>query len=106
MSPCDQCLKHSLELLRKLQEFERGINLLCTSEADEIELLEKDVLSGQDEQEVADESQDVETFASYLSLGETSTLKALAQPSKPHKTTSHLGIQYSAAGQAGAALHT
>lgn len=30
------------------EEFESGINLLCTSEADESELLEEDVLSGQD----------------------------------------------------------
>lgn len=46
-------------------------------------------------------------FASYLSLGETSTLKAPALLSMPHKATSRLnGRAYAAAGQAGAALHT
>lgn len=48
-----------------------------------------------------------ETFVSYLSLGETPTLKAPTLPSKPLKTTLPLnGRAYVAAGQAGAALHT
>lgn len=47
-----------------------------------------------------------ETFVSYLSLGETPTLKAPTLPSKPLKTTLPLnGRVYVAAGQAGAALH-
>ncbi|KAL0161741.1 hypothetical protein M9458_045466, partial [Cirrhinus mrigala] len=48
-----------------------------------------------------------QTLASYLSPGEASSLKAPTLPSKPLRTTSSLvGKGYSAAGQAGACLHT
>lgn len=48
-----------------------------------------------------------ENRVSSLSAGVTLTLKAPALPSKPLKETSHLnGRAYTAAGQAGAALHT
>ncbi|MCJ8743458.1 hypothetical protein PDJAM_G00094200 [Pangasius djambal] len=48
-----------------------------------------------------------QTLASYLSPGTASFLKAPALPSKPLRTTSALvGKAYTAAGQAGACLHT
>ncbi|KAI2662194.1 2-oxoisovalerate dehydrogenase subunit beta, mitochondrial [Labeo rohita] len=48
-----------------------------------------------------------QTLASYLSPGAASSLKAPTLPSKPLRTTSSLvGKGYSAAGQAGACLHT
>ncbi len=48
-----------------------------------------------------------QTFASYLSQGESSSLKAPALPSAALTTTSRLnGRAYVAAGQAGGALHT
>ncbi len=48
-----------------------------------------------------------ETLASYLSVGETSSLKAPSLPSKPLQETSRLnGKAYAAAGQADASLHT
>ncbi|KAL0190937.1 hypothetical protein M9458_013635, partial [Cirrhinus mrigala] len=48
-----------------------------------------------------------QTLASYLSPVAASSLKALALPSKPLRTTSVLvGKGYSAAGQAGVCLHT
>ncbi len=48
-----------------------------------------------------------ETLASYLSVGETSSLKAPSLPSKPLQETSCLnGKTYAAAGQAVALLHT
>ncbi len=48
-----------------------------------------------------------ETLASYLSVGETSSLKAPSLPSKPLQDTSRLnGRAYAAAGQAVASLHT
>ncbi len=48
-----------------------------------------------------------QTFASYLSQGESSSLKAPALPSVALKTASHLKSRvYMAAGQAGGALHT
>ncbi len=48
-----------------------------------------------------------ETLASYLSMGETSSLKAPSLPSKPLQDTSRLnGKAYAAAGQAVALLHT
>ncbi len=48
-----------------------------------------------------------ETLASYLSVGETSSLKAPSLPSKPLQETSRLnGKAYAAAGQAVASLHT
>ncbi len=48
-----------------------------------------------------------ETLASYLSVGETSSLKAPSLPSKPLQETSSLnGKAYAAAGQAVASLHT
>ncbi len=47
-----------------------------------------------------------ETLASYLSVGETSSLKAPSLPSKPLQETSRLnGRAYEAAGQAVASLH-
>ncbi len=47
-----------------------------------------------------------ETLASYLSVGETSSLKAPSLPSKPLQETSRLnGKAYAAAGQAVASLH-
>ncbi len=48
-----------------------------------------------------------ETLASYLSVGETSSLKDPSLPSKPLQETSRLnGKAYAAAGQAFASLHT
>ncbi len=48
-----------------------------------------------------------QTLASYLSPGVASSLKAQVLPSKPLRTTSALvGKGYTAAGQAGACLHT
>ncbi len=48
-----------------------------------------------------------QTLASYLSPGVASSLKAPVLPSKPLRTTSALvGKGYTAAGQAGACLHT
>ncbi len=48
-----------------------------------------------------------EMLASYLSVGETSSLKAPSLPSKPLQETSRLnGKAYAAAGQAVASLHT
>ncbi len=48
-----------------------------------------------------------ETLASYLSVGETFSLKAPSLPSKPLQETSRLnGRAYTAAGQAVASLHT
>ncbi|CAM4467978.1 unnamed protein product [Leuciscus chuanchicus] len=48
-----------------------------------------------------------ETLANYLVSGQTSTLRAPTLPSKPLKTSSRLnGRANTAAGQAGAALHT
>lgn len=48
-----------------------------------------------------------ETLASYLSMGQASTLKALPLPTEPLLVTSCLnGREYAAAGQAGATLHT
>lgn len=48
-----------------------------------------------------------QTLASYLSPGLASSLKAPTLPSRPLKTTSSLvGKAYTAAGQAGACLHT
>jgi hypothetical protein len=48
-----------------------------------------------------------ETFANYLVSGRASTLRAPTLPSKPLKTSARLnGRAYTAAGQAGAALHT
>ncbi len=48
-----------------------------------------------------------ETLASYLSVGETSSLKAPSLPSKPLQETSRLnGKAYAAEGQAVASLHT
>lgn len=48
-----------------------------------------------------------ETFASYLSAGEPSTLKAPALQSKPINTVSRMiGRAYAAADQAGATLYT
>ncbi|XDV19450.1 hypothetical protein PO909_024920 [Leuciscus waleckii] len=48
-----------------------------------------------------------ETFANYLVSGQASTLRAPTLPSKPLKTTARLnGRAYTAAGQAGTALHT
>ena len=48
-----------------------------------------------------------ETFANHLVSGRASALSAPALPSKPLKTTARLnGRAYTAAGQAGAALHT
>ncbi len=48
-----------------------------------------------------------EPLASYLSVGETSSLKAPSLPSKPLQETSHLnGRAYAAAGQAVTSLHT
>ncbi|KAL0154061.1 hypothetical protein M9458_050635, partial [Cirrhinus mrigala] len=48
-----------------------------------------------------------QTLASYLSPGAASSLKAPTLPSKPLRTTSALvGKRYTAAGQAGACLHT
>ncbi len=48
-----------------------------------------------------------ETLASYLSMGETSSLKVPSLPSKPLQDTSRLnGKVYAAAGQAVASLHT
>ncbi|XP_058609037.1 serine/threonine-protein phosphatase 4 regulatory subunit 3-like [Onychostoma macrolepis] len=48
-----------------------------------------------------------ETLASYLSVGETSSLKTPSLPSKPLQETSRLnGRAYAAAGQAVALLHT
>ncbi len=48
-----------------------------------------------------------ETLASYLSVGETSSLKAPSLPSKPLQETSRLnGRAYAAAGQAVTSLHT
>ncbi len=48
-----------------------------------------------------------ETLASYLSMGETSSLKVPFLPSKPLRDTSCLnGKAYAAAGQAVASLHT
>ncbi len=48
-----------------------------------------------------------ETLVSYLSVGETSSLKAPSLPSKPLQETSRLnGRAYAAAGQAVASLHT
>lgn len=48
-----------------------------------------------------------QTLASYLSPGSVSSLKASALPTKPLKTTSTLvGKAYTAAGQAGACLHS
>ncbi|KAL0151516.1 hypothetical protein M9458_053168 [Cirrhinus mrigala] len=48
-----------------------------------------------------------ETLASYLSLGEASSLKALSLPSEPLQQTSSLnGGAYAAAGHAVASLHT
>ncbi|KAL0181298.1 hypothetical protein M9458_023704, partial [Cirrhinus mrigala] len=48
-----------------------------------------------------------QTLASYLSPGAASSLKAPTLPSKPLRTTSALvGKGYTAAGQAGACLHT
>ncbi|KAL0150471.1 hypothetical protein M9458_054288 [Cirrhinus mrigala] len=48
-----------------------------------------------------------QTLASYLSPGAASSLKAPTLPSKPLRTTSSVvGKGYSAAGQAGACLHT
>lgn len=47
-----------------------------------------------------------ETLASYISQGKSSSLKALALPSKPLQTTSRLnGRAYAAAGQVSGALH-
>ncbi len=48
-----------------------------------------------------------ETLASYLSMGETASLKVPSLPSKPLQDTSRLnGRAYAAAGQAVASLHT
>ncbi len=48
-----------------------------------------------------------ETLTCYLSMGETSSLKAPSLPSRPLKVTSRLnGKAYAAAGQAAASLHT
>ncbi len=48
-----------------------------------------------------------DTLASYLSTGETSSLKASSLPSKPLQDTSCLnGRAYAAAGQVVASLHT
>ncbi|KAL0149575.1 hypothetical protein M9458_055102 [Cirrhinus mrigala] len=48
-----------------------------------------------------------QTLASYLSPGAASSLRAPTLPSKPLRTTSALvGKEYTAAGQAGACLHT
>ncbi len=48
-----------------------------------------------------------ETLASYLSMGETSSLKVPSLPSKPLQDTSRLnGKEYAAAGQVVASLHT
>ncbi len=48
-----------------------------------------------------------ETLASYLSMGETSSLKVTSLPSKSLQDTSHLkGKAYAAASQAIASLHT
>ncbi len=48
-----------------------------------------------------------ETLASYLSMGETSSLKFPSLPSEPLQDTSRLnGKAYAAAGQAVASLHT
>ncbi|XDV17755.1 hypothetical protein PO909_023574 [Leuciscus waleckii] len=48
-----------------------------------------------------------ESFANHLVSGRASTLSAPALPSRPLKTTARLnGRAYTAAGQAGAALHT
>ncbi len=47
-----------------------------------------------------------ETLASYLSVGETSSLKAPSLPSKPLQEKSCLnGMAYTAAGQAFTSLH-
>ncbi len=47
------------------------------------------------------------TLASYLSMGETSSIKVPSLPSKPIQDTSTLnGKAYAAAGQAVASLHT
>ncbi len=47
------------------------------------------------------------TLASYLSMGETSSLKVPSLPSKPLQDTSCInGKAYAAAGQAVASLHT
>ncbi len=48
-----------------------------------------------------------ETLASYLSMGETASLKVPSLPSKPLQDTSRInGRAYAAAGQAVASLHT
>ncbi len=48
-----------------------------------------------------------ETLASYLSMGDTASLKVPSLPFKPLQDTSHLnGSVYAAAGQAFASLHT
>lgn len=48
-----------------------------------------------------------QTLASYLSPGVASSLKTLALPTKPfHNTSPLVGKGYTAAGQAGACLHT
>ncbi len=48
-----------------------------------------------------------ETLASYLSMGETPSLKVPSLPSMPLQATSRLnGRAYAAAGQAVASLHT
>ncbi len=48
-----------------------------------------------------------ETLASFLSMGEMSSLKVPSLPSKPLQDTSRLnGKAYAAAGQAVASLHT
>jgi len=48
-----------------------------------------------------------QTLASYLASGSASSLKAPVLPTKPLKTTStFVGKAYTAAGQAGACLHT
>ncbi len=47
-----------------------------------------------------------QTLASYLSSGSASSLKAPVLPSKPLCTSALVGKGYTAAGQAGAYLHT
>ncbi|KAL0163648.1 hypothetical protein M9458_039401, partial [Cirrhinus mrigala] len=64
-------------------------------------------LAGLDEQAYKAMPQVEQTSASYLSPGAASSLKAPTLPSKPLRTTSALlGKGYTAAGQAGACLHT
>lgn len=47
-----------------------------------------------------------ETLASYISVGEASTLKTASLPTKPLRVTSRLNCRaYAAAHQAGTALH-